>query len=176
MTRPRLYTLMLMVLAAAATRLIPHPPNMTSIAALALFGGSQFDDKRLAILAPLTALFLSDLVLGFYSIMPVVYLSFGLIALIGLGLNSNRHPAWIAGAAVTSSVLFFTLSNLGVWGIGELYPRTLAGLGECFTAALPFLRNSLIGDLAYVGLMFGGLALLEQRFVILRSPMRLQLT
>jgi len=167
---------MLMVLAAAATRLIPHPPNMTSIAALALFGGSQFDDKRLAILAPLTALFLSDLVLGFYSIMPLVYLSFGLIALIGLGLHSNRHPAWIAGAAVTSSLVFFTLSNLGVWGIGELYPRTLAGLGECFTAALPFFRNSLIGDVAYVGLMFGGLALLEQRFVILRPPMRLQLT
>jgi hypothetical protein len=168
MIRPRFYVLTLMVLAAAAMRLLPHPPNMTPIAALALFGGAQFDDKRLAIVAPLTALFLSDMVLGFHSTLPIVYLSFVLIAMIGLGLRGHHRPAWIAGAAVASSVLFFALSNLGVWSMGGLYPRTLAGLAECFAAALPFFRNSLIGDLAYSGLLFGLFALLERRFTVLK--------
>jgi hypothetical protein len=168
MIRPRFYVLTLMVLAAASTRLLPHPPNMTAIAAMALFGGARIEDKRLAIAMPLAALFVSDLVLGFHATLPVIYFSFALIALVGLSIRSQCHPAWIAGAALASSVLFFVLSNLGVWAVGGLYPPTLPGLAECFTAALPFFRNSVIGDLIYSGLLFGLLSLLEQRFTELR--------
>jgi hypothetical protein len=87
MLKPRILVLVSMILAAAASRLIPHPPNMSSVTAVALFGGAYFSDKRLAFLVPLSALFLSDLVLGFYHHMEVVYLSFALIVAIGLWLQ-----------------------------------------------------------------------------------------
>jgi hypothetical protein len=153
-----------MILAAAASRLIPHPPNMTSVAAMALFGGAMLDDWRLAFVVPLSALFLSDLVLGFHSQMFVVYGTFALIVCIGLWLQRHRSAALIAGAALTSSLLFFLTTNFGVWASDQMYPHTLAGLVTCYTAALPFLRNTLEGDLFYTLVLFGGFALLEWQF------------
>jgi len=169
MLKPRAIALISLVLAAAASRLVPHPWNLTSIAAMALFGGAYFQDRRLAFAVPLGALFLSDLVLGLYSGMGVVYGSFALIVGIGLWLRPRRRPALIAGAALTSSVLFFILTNFGVWASGLLYPKTWAGLVACYTAALPFFRNGLEGDLLYTLILFGGFALLERRFKALRE-------
>ena len=97
MLKPRLLVLLSMVFAAAMSRLIPHPPNMTSIAAVALFGGAYFSDKRLAFAVPVAALFLSDLVLGLYRHMEVVYLSFALVVLIGAGLPAASHCAVCRG-------------------------------------------------------------------------------
>src|ERR1700688_456189 len=128
MLKPRFLVLASMILAAAASRLIPHPPNMTSITAVALFGGAYFSDRRLAFLVPLAALFLSDLFLGFYGHMEVQYLSFALIVCIGLWLEKDRSVLKIAAAALAGSVLFFLLTNFGVWAFGSLYPRTPAGL------------------------------------------------
>src|SRR6202166_467904 len=128
MLKPRLVTLIAIVLAAALARSIPHPPNMTSITAVALFGGAYFSDRRLAFLVPLAALFLSDLFLGFYGHMEVQYLSFALIVCIGLWLEKDRSVLKIAAAALAGSVLFFLLTNFGVWAFGSLYPRTPAGL------------------------------------------------
>lgn len=170
MLKPRLATLIAMVLAAAATRLVPHPWNLTSVAAVALFGGAYFQDRRLAFAVPLGALFVSDLVLGLYAGMPLVYLSFALIVGVGLWLRSRRRPLIIAGAALASSLLFFAVTNFGVWASGQLYPRNLAGLIACYTAALPFFRNTLEGDLVYTLILFGGFALLERRFTVLREP------
>ena len=169
MIRPRLLALTAIVLAAAASRLTPHPPNMTSIAALALFAGAHFEDRRLAFAVPLSAMLLADVALGFHSGMPAVYLSFSLIVGLGLMLRGRRQPALIAGAALTGSILFFVLTNLSVWAFSAMYPRTLAGLGACYLAALPFFRNSLTGDLAYALLLFGGFALLERRYTALRA-------
>src|SRR6267378_3322359 len=101
MIRPRLVALISIILAAALSRLIPHPPNMTSVTAVALFAGAYFSDRRLAFLVPLTALFLSDSVLGFYGHMEIVYLSFALIVCIGLWLGRDRSVLRIAGAALT---------------------------------------------------------------------------
>jgi hypothetical protein len=170
MLKPRLLVLISMILLAAATRLIPHPPNMTSLTAVALFGGAYFSDKRLAFAVPLIALFLSDLVLGFYHHMEVVYLSFALIVTIGLWLQSHRTALPIAGAALVSSVLFFALTNFGVWAFDALYPKTLGGLIACYVAAIPFFQNTLIGDLLYTAVLFGGFALLENRVPALRDP------
>src|SRR5438046_9847769 len=124
MLRTRVAALTAIILAAALSRLIPHPPNMTSVTAVALFGGAYFSDKRLAFLVPLAALFLSDLVLGFYRHMEVVYSSFALIVCIGLWLQQNRSALHIAGAALAGSVLFVLVTNLGVWAFDSLYPRT----------------------------------------------------
>jgi hypothetical protein len=170
MLRPRWLVLIMMVLAAAFSRLIPHPPNMTSVTAVALFGGAYFSDKRVAFVAPLAALCLSDLALGFYRHMEAVYVSFALIVCMGFWLQRQRSMPRIAGAAVASSVLFFLVSNFGVWAFGSLYPMTLDGLIACYAAAVPFLRNTLQGDLLYTLLLFGGFRLLEYRFSGLREP------
>ena len=170
MLEPRRLVLIAMVVAAAATRLIPHPPNLASISAIALFGGAYFSDRRLAFLIPLAALLLSDLILGFYSHMEFVYLSFALIVCIGLWLQNKRSVVQIAGAALASSVLFFLLTTFGVWAFESLYPKTLEGLIFCYVAAIPFFRNTLQGDLFFTVVLFGGFALLERSFPKILDP------
>jgi hypothetical protein len=170
MLKPRFLALVTLILAAAATRLLPHPPNMTSLSAVALFGGAYFADKRLAFLVPLGALFLSDLVLGFYAHMEVVYLAFLLVVCIGLWLQRHRNLYAIAGASVMSSVVFFLVTNFVGFHIhGGLYPMTSDGMIASYVAAIPFFRNTVVGDLLYTAILFGGFALLEHRFDGLRE-------
>jgi hypothetical protein len=169
MDKPRFTTLAGMVFLAAALRLIPHPPNFTPLAAMALFGGAYLSDKRLAFGLPLAALLLSDAVLGFYHGMIWVYGSFALMVCLGLQLQSRRRLLPVAGAALASSVLFFALTNFGVWAGGGMYPRTLGGLGACYVAAIPFFQNTIAGDLVYTALLFGGFALVEKKFPALRE-------
>ncbi|MGQ0741991.1 MAG: DUF6580 family putative transport protein [Alphaproteobacteria bacterium] len=169
MLRSRFAVLVIVILAAALSRLIPHPPNLTSVTAVALFAGAYFTDKRLAFLVPLAALFVSDLILGFYGHMEVVYLSFALIVCVGLLLQKRRSVATVGGAAVASSLLFFVITNFGVWLFDGMYPQTWEGLVACYVAALPFFQNMLMGDLFYTALLFGGFALVEQRFSALRK-------
>src|SRR5258708_28864132 len=169
MLRPRLVALIAIILAASLSRLIAHPPTMASVTAVALFAGAYFSQRWLAFLVPLAALFLSDLFLGFYGHMEVQYLSFALIVCIGLWLGKDRSVLRIAAAALASSVLFFLLTNFGVWAFDSLYPRTLEGLIDCYVAAIPFFRNTLQGDILYTLILFGGFALLERRFSVLRE-------
>ena len=169
MLRPRLAVLVSMIIAAAALRLLPHPANVTPIAAMALFGGANFADKRLAFLAPLSALFASDLVLGLYSHMEFVYASFALTACLGLLLRTRKNVLTIAGAGAASALIFFVVSDIGTWLYSSLYPKTFAGFEACLIAAIPFLRNMLLGDLFYTALLFGGFAALERSFPALRE-------
>ena len=169
MDKPRLTTLTAMIFLAAASRLIPHPPNFTPFAAMALFGGAYISDRRLAFGLPLAALFLSDAVLGFYHGMIWVYGSFALIVCLGLQLQSRRRLLPVAGAALAGSVLFFALTNFGVWISDGMYPRTLEGLAACYVAAIPFFQNTIAGDLLYTALLFGGFALAEKKFPALRE-------
>ena len=169
MLKPRFALLIAMIAAAAATRLMPHPPNITAISAMALFGGATFADKRLAFLVPLAALFASDLVLGLYRGMEYQYLTFALIVCLGFFLQSRRRVLPIAGAAVASSTIHFIVTDFGTWMTGTMYPHTVAGLVTCYTAAIPFFWNTLAGDLFYTALLFGGFAALERTFPILRD-------
>lgn len=170
MNKNRFLVLTGIVLATVAARWLPHPPNFSPVAALALFGGASFAGKRAAFLVPLLGLFLSDIVLGFYAITPVVYGSFALIAGLGLWLRRRRSVSRIAIAAVASALLFFAVTNLGVWALDNLYPKTWAGLADCYLAAIPFFRNTLASGLLYSALLFGGFALAENRFASLREP------
>ena len=167
MNKTRFTVLAGMILAAAASRLLPHPPNFTPIAALAMFGGASFAEKRAAFLVPLAGLLLSDLVLGFYAITPVVYGSFALIVCLGFRLRQRQSVWRIAGGAVAGAVVFFVLTNFGVWAFETLYPKTMIGLLDCYVAAIPFFRNTLLSDLLYSTLLFGGLALAEKRWPML---------
>jgi hypothetical protein len=149
---------------AALSRFIPHPPNFAPIAAMALFGGVYLD-KRYAFIVPLLAMVLSDIFLGFHSTIPYVYGSFIVTALIGLWLKNHKSVGLIVGASLTSSVLFFIVTNFGVW-VSGVYPQTLGGLAACYVAAIPFFRNTVFGDLLYVGVLFG---LYESALHILRT-------
>jgi hypothetical protein len=108
----RLIVPVVLIALAAASRFLPHPPDFTPLAAMALFGGAYFSDRRIAFAVPFIALLLSDLVLGLHGTMPFVYLGFGVTVLIGMALRGNTGVA-VAGAAIASSVLFFVVTNFG---------------------------------------------------------------
>jgi hypothetical protein len=91
---------------------------------------------------------------------------------IGRTVGNRRSFGQVSGAALAASVLFFVVTNFAVWAHGRLYPLTWSGLAACYTAAIPFFRNSLLGDAAFTALLFGGLALLERRVSSLRERPR----
>lgn len=167
---PRFGTLCAFVLLAALARLIPHPPNVAPVAAMALFGGAHFARKGWAVAVPLAVMLISDTLLGFHGLMPVVYFVFAAIVGIGFLLRDRRTPFQIAGASVAGSVLFFVVTNFGVWMVGSLYPKTLEGLVACYTIAIPLFQNTVLGDAFFVSVLFGGFALAERRFPALSRP------
>jgi vacuolar-type H+-ATPase subunit I/STV1 len=115
------------------------------------------------------ALFLSDLFIGFYADMAVVYGAFALTVCLGFTLRRQRSALRIVGASVAGALLFFILTNLGVWAFGALYPKTPGGLVDCYFKAIPFFGNTLLSSLLYSAILFGGLALAESRFTGLRE-------
>jgi hypothetical protein len=159
-----------MILAAAAARLLPHPPNFTPIAAMALFGGACFASRRLALLVPLAALFVSDLVIGFHGQMLTVYGSTALIVMLGTGVRRLPSVVTIGGSSILGSILFYAITNFGVWVGGSMYPHTATGLLTCYAAGLPFLRHAVLGDLFYVSTMFGLFAAAVKHHPVLREP------
>ncbi len=169
--RTRLLVLLCAIVAAALLRLVPHPPNFTPIGAMALFSGAYLGRRWLAFAAPLGALLLSDLILGFYDGMLIQYAATALAVLVGMAILSRRQSALrIGGAALASAILFFAISNFGVWLSSGMYPRDLGGLGAAYVAAIPFFQNSLAGDLVFAALLFGGWALAERAVPSLREP------
>jgi len=168
----RLAALLGAIAAAAALRLVPHPPNFSPIDAMALFSGAYLGRRLLALAAPLVALLISDLVLGFYPGMLFQYAAVVLIALLGSVALARTGLPRVIGAALASSLLFFVVSNFGVWLTGGMYPQTLQGLGACYVAAIPFLQNTVAGDLFYAALLFGGFALAEHLVPRLRAGAR----
>jgi len=174
----RLITLSAIVGLAALSRLLPHPPNVTPIAAIALFAGAHFCNRKAAFLLPIAAMFLSDLVIGFavyggalLKSQPVVYFCMLMAGVIGRLIRNNGSALKIASATLGNAVMFYLVTNFAVWAWGALYPRTCSGLIACYTAAIPFFRNSLIGDITFVAVLFGGFAVLQRFFVSLREPL-----
>lgn len=164
----RLNAILAAILIAALLRLLPHPPNFTPIGAMALFAGAHLGRRWLAFAAPLAALLVSDLLLGFHSTMVYVYAATAGAVLIGSVLGARPSAVGVGLASVSSAVLFFAVTNFGVWLSGGLYPRDLGGLAACFVAAIPFFQYSLAGDLVFSALLFGGFALAERQVPALR--------
>ena len=159
----RLIALLSAIAIAAVLRLVPHPSNFTPIGAMALFSGAYLGRRGvIAFAAPLGALFLSDLVLGFYHGMPTVYFSVALIVIVGSLSLQRVSVLRVGAAAVASSVLFFAITNFGMWLFSGFYPPNLAGLEACFVAAIPFFQNTVAGDLFYAALLFGGFKVAER--------------
>ncbi|MBA4140078.1 MAG: hypothetical protein H0X70_06175 [Segetibacter sp.] len=162
----------LLIVFAAFTRLFPHPENFTALGAMAVFGGSVIKDKKLAFLLPLSALLLSDVCLqlftsrkGFYGTTQFfVYAAFILITLLATFIR-KKSVVNIAFAAVWSALIFFVISNFGVWVSSTSYAHNITGLLACYAAAIPFYKNelfgnfvlnSIMGNLFFSALLFSG--------------------
>lgn len=151
------------------SRIIPHPPNFTSIIAVALFSGLYLDNKALAIAIPIITMFLSDLIIGFHDLITFVYLSFAIIVVLGFAIRRKKSIRNIIAANITAALLFYLLTNLGVWYLGSLYPKSLDGLYLSYFAALPFLTNSILSSLFYSMVIFGGFELAKRNISILEE-------
>ncbi len=150
---------------AAILRLVPHLPNFTPVAAMALFAGTYVRRKELAFSIPLAAMLISDLILGFHTVMIAVYVGLAIIVAFGFILQKNVRPTNVILASLGSSVVFFLLTNFAVWANGMVgYPMNFAGLTQCYAAGIPFFRNALIGDLFYNAVFFGSFYLVVRRY------------
>jgi len=173
---PRALTLTALILIAVATRLVIHffpgviPYNFTPVEALGLFGGAWFADRRSAFIVPLGAMAISDLIIGLYPLLPLIYACIAGSVLLGLGLRTRRSAWRIALAAISSSTGFYVITNFGVWASTSLYPHDGAGLLACYVAGLPFYPATLAGTLLWSGVLFGGYALLTRRYPVLAQP------
>lgn len=154
------------ILAAVLTRLLPLDHNFTPMGAVALFAGAYISNRALAFVIPLLAMLLSDALMGFpgFAAYPsqiiMVYTTFALITLLGTSMRKDKRALRVGATSIASSVLFFVVTNFAVWA-GGFYPATVSGLTECYVAALPFFKGTLVSDLFFNTVLFGGFYLLQ---------------
>ena len=179
---PQFLFLSITILLAAISRILPHPPNFTPIGAIALFGGACFAEKKYAFIIPLLAMLISDCIYvpyssstGFHNTMLYVYASFILITCIGIYIRANAKAGNIVVASVISSLLFFVITNFGVWAAGG-FQLGAAGLLNTYIIAIPFYNhsitgsffaNTLAGDLFYCSILFGSYYFAKSKFPVL---------
>ena len=190
MKNPRVWMVAGLTAAAVALRVFPYmlkwagldaiavgaafPWNFSPLAALCLFSGAYLTDRRWAFTVPLGVMLVSDVLIGvvtgqpgYYTLhpgLPFVYGSYALTILLGLALQRHRRSPWaVGGAAFAGAVLFFVVTNFGQWLTDPLYGRSWSELIRCYTLAIPFFRNTLVGDMAYALVLFGGWAFVELR-------------
>jgi len=162
--RAELLLVLFLIGLGVAARLLPHALNFSPIVASALFAGVMLHRRSLALLVPLGAMLLSDLVIGFddWRIMGVVYGAMALPAVVGMLARRYRPSRMVVPAVLSCSLLFFATTNFAVWAFGGLYSLDLAGLTACYVAALPFLKYTVAGDLFWAAALFGGAWLLQR--------------
>jgi hypothetical protein len=181
MLTPRVLLLIVLVLAAAFSRLVPHLYNAAPVTAVTLFAAAYLPSRRWSVLLPLAAMFLSDVVLyatkdvayreQAVSNMLFVYSTFGVIAVMGQWLRRNVTVGRVVGTALAGSAVFFLLTNFGAWLSLSLplsatepamYSRDWQGLLNCYIAGVPFFRGTFVGDMVYTAVLFGGFAVLQE--------------
>ena len=142
-----------LILLAVFGRVMPHPPNFTPMAAVAIFGAAILP-RRWALILPLLAMIASDLIIGIYPMFMFTWGAFALIAWLSNRYIKQIKPALVVGASLGASILFYLVSNFGVWLEGRMYPLTATGLLNCYYQAIPFFRNTLLGDLVFTVMLF----------------------
>lgn len=169
-----------LIFVAALTRLIPHPPNFSPIEAVALFGGAYFAKRHWALIVPLVAMFASDLLLGminggiYWSYFAsagylLVYACIALSTVLGFGLRGKVSGGRVLAYSLAGSMLFFLVTNFGVWLSGTMYPKDMGGLVAAYVAGIPFFQWTVLGTLFYSALLFGGFELLRKRVPALQA-------
>ena len=177
----RFGVLSLFVLLAAFSRLIPHPPNFAPIGAMALFGAAYFSKKHIALIIPVLSMWISDIVINntiyaqyfdgfafFYQGFYWTYMAFLFIGLLGFVVLKKVKVQHLVLASLLASIVFFLLSNFGVWASTTMYPKNVSGLIACYTAGLPFFKNTIMGDLVYTGVLFGAFEFAQYKIPTLK--------
>jgi hypothetical protein len=174
---PRFFVVLSIIAVAAFLRLLPHWPNFTPIAAMALFAGTYLEKKQYAFAIPIAAMFLSDLFIGLHANIPAVYLGFAITVLIGMAIRRRVNVGTVLLASVGSSVIFFLITNFSSWLVSPFYPQTFGGLMESYIAGLAFFRdqshglsfflNEVCGSVFFSAAFYGIFYLAGMRFPIL---------
>ncbi|MFM2285963.1 MAG: hypothetical protein RLZZ543_1460 [Bacteroidota bacterium] len=166
--QPKLVLVLTAIAVAAVFRLLPHWPNFTPMAAIALMGGALLSNRILGFIVPLLALLVSDVLtvtlinyrwisLSDYfssSSTALLYLSFVAMTAIGYWMRNRQSWSNLAGASLLSAIVFFLISNFGDWTINTL-PKTASGLLATYELGIPFFGYNLMGNLFYTFLFFG---------------------
>lgn len=142
-------------------RFIPHAANFTPVAAIAIFAGVYLNKKQ-ALVVPLLLMVISDIFLGMHNVVAFTWGSFILVTLLGFWARNHKTFLGIVSASVVSSVLFYVITNFGVWAMGW-YPQTAKGLLDCYILGLPFLRIFTVSTLLYTAVFFGAYELIARR-------------
>ncbi len=171
-----------LIFLAAISRLIPHPENFAPIGAMALFGAAYFSEKKYAISLPLIALWVSDLIINnlffsnYYGRFVLftegalwIFASFLLITLLGILIFRKITISRVIIGSVAASYIFFLVTNFGVWMSGTIYPLTAEGLAACYSAAIPFFKNTLFSNFVYAAILFGGYEMAKKRVHLLSA-------
>lgn len=144
-------------------RLLPHAPGVLPVAASGLFAARMLRMPALAVIVPLAAMAFSGF--GFaaddWRVSLVVYGAIAVPALAGM-MSRRWHGALpIVATMLSCSLFFFASTNFAVWAFSGIYPLTVQGLTQCYVAALPFMEKTVLGDLAWTGVLFGGAWLVQ---------------
>ncbi len=149
------------ILLGVLSRLAPHAPNLTAVGALSLFVGAKYGVKKSLIIL-LTTMLIADSIKGFHSVMWATYGALMIGVFIGKVIAHKKNVEWIIGGTLLSSIVFFIITNFAVWlAPNFMYAKTAQGLMQCYLMAIPFFRNTLVGDLMYSGIFFGGFELIR---------------
>ena len=134
----------------ALSRIIPHPPNFTPIIASAIVAPLLIKERLFGMAIPIVAMFVSDVILGFH---PYQFVIYSTILTISLFSPMRKSFALLGIMVLVGSVFFFITTNFAVWVVWDYYPKTIEGLINCYTLALPFFKNTLISTCLFTGLL-----------------------
>ena len=165
----RFFAIAGIIAVAVLVRFLPMPVNFSSIGAMALFAGFTFRNRVAAFALPMVALLITDMVIGFHNLMPVVYGTFALIVFIGMILRDQDGVMPKVLGSLLGSALFFVITNYAVWATSGMYPATQEGLVTSYMLAIPFLKNQIAGDLFFTAALFLGWAALEKSVPAVRE-------
>lgn len=161
--------LVFLIVSAIATRFLPHWHNFTAVGAVGLFGAAFFKNKLWAFVAPLGALFVSDLILNNviyaqyfdgFALLPLAglwnYLGFAALVFCGLKWMKKLTGKNFLIGCLLGTVGFYLISNFGTFISTSLYPKSIGGLISAYMAGLPFALNSLASNLCYAAILILG--------------------
>ncbi len=173
----------LVVSLIASTRLIPETNNFVPVFAMILFATVHFQNKYQAVIISLSVLWLSDLYINnwgqyadYYNEFilfssPFNYIAYLLIALVSVKIFKDTITIKkVFSSSLLIGVIFFIVSNFGVWLGGAMYPLTLEGLVTCYIAAIPFFRATLASNILFSFILFGGYYILQKEASFLKLP------
>ncbi len=165
------------ILLAAFSRMVPHMQNFSPLGAIVLFGAAHLTKKWQVFLIPLLATWLSDLFINnviyapynpqfvwFYEGFYWQYGSYLLIAVAAIFIFNKVNTQKIVIGALSSSAIFFFITNAGCWVGNPAYPQNIGGLISCYAAGIPFLKGTLLGDLFYSAILFGSYYFAQLKF------------